>query len=133
MTNVDKLLGEATAKLDAEAQKLRLTIDDKERRLREELAPLRAQLGEIEDAIARIEGKPRKSPQASDTRAPRGQNRKLILDALKAKPGSTGSAVAAATGIAKPTAYATLAKLVKDGLVAKKQTEAGVLYRPTPS
>ncbi|MCW2999166.1 MAG: hypothetical protein JWN65_2715 [Solirubrobacterales bacterium] len=126
MTDVKQLLDDTTAKLRTEADKLEARIDKREREVADELQPLRAELAEIRDAIARIEGT---SPRSSSgTRAPRGHNRRLLLDAVADTPERTGSELAAATGIPTATAYATLAKLAKDGLVVKNDREGRVTY-----
>jgi Winged helix-turn-helix DNA-binding len=51
--------------------------------------------------------------------APRGQTQAKILDALRAAPGSSSAAVAAATGISTNTAAATISRLVKQGRVRR--------------
>jgi DNA-binding transcriptional ArsR family regulator len=51
-------------------------------------------------------------------RAPRGQNRRLILEALSDAPKTAGD-VAKETGIGRPTVSTTLTKLVSDGAAVK--------------
>ncbi len=131
MTDVTGLVAEATAKLRAEAERLRTEIEQKERGLEDELAPMRLQLGELDQAIARIEGKPVQASgtRSSQRRAPRGRNRDVILGYLTDHPSARPTEIAEATAIKKPTAYATLAKLVEDGLLEKKAEGAdGVRY-----
>lgn len=130
MTDVKDLVAEATAKLRKEAEFLREAIAKKEQALADELAPARAQLAQLDDAIARIEGKPVRTSHGS-TRAPRGHNRKLILDALNAKSGMTAAEIAKATRISQPTVFATLAKLEQDGLVEKDPTGSRVAHSLT--
>lgn len=48
-------------------------------------------------------------------RRPAGANRKAVLDAVVGKPGMSAAEVAKAAGIAYPTAYAMLKKLVDAG------------------
>ena len=52
-------------------------------------------------------------------RAPRGENRRRILDAVEQNPSASARDIATATGIARPTVATTLAKLVRDGELAK--------------
>jgi sugar-specific transcriptional regulator TrmB len=128
MTDVTHLIDDATAKLRAAAQELRTEIEQKERELEDELAPLRLQLAELDEAIARIKGKRGRAPAKQSDRAPRGRNRQLILDFLSRNPGARPTEVAEATTIRKPTVYATLAKLVQDGLVVRTDEADGVRY-----
>src|SRR4051812_32637712 len=127
MPDVQQLLDEASAKLRHEADALRATIAEKEHAFEREVDPLRTQLGELDAAIARIEGKPTSAP-ASDTdppkspRAPRGQNKHRILSVLAEGTALSPAQLAAETGIAKPTIYATLAKLAGDAEVRKEST-----------
>ena len=51
--------------------------------------------------------------------APRGQTQAKILAALRAAPGSSSAAVAAATGIPTNTVAATISRLVKQGRVRR--------------
>lgn len=128
MTDVTHLLDKATAELGAEADRLRIEIAQKERALEEEVAPLRGQLAQLDEAIARIKGTPSRAPTRQSDRAPRGRNRQLILDFLGRNPAAKPTDVAEATAISKPTVYATLAKLVQDGLLVKTDEADGVRY-----
>jgi hypothetical protein len=132
MPDVQQLLNDASAKLRHEADAIRATIAEKEASFHREVDPLRTQLGELDAAIARIEGKPTSS---SDTdvgtrkRAPRGQNKQRIHDALATGDALSPVQIAERTGIPKPTIYATLAKLASDGEIHKQSTSEGVRYR----
>jgi DNA invertase Pin-like site-specific DNA recombinase len=53
-------------------------------------------------------------------RAPRGQNRRLILAAIKNQAKTAGD-VAKETGIGRPTVSTTLTKLVSDGAAVKAE------------
>jgi predicted HTH transcriptional regulator len=124
MTDVQQLLQEATSKLRTEADKLRATIAERENAHRQELEPLRGQLTELDEAIARVEGKPPRTP--TGIRARRGQNKDAILSAVRKKSGMTAAEISDITGISRATVHATLAKLAKDGQITKKQTSRGV-------
>lgn len=128
MTDVNDLVAKATANLKAEAKRLRAELDQKQQAFEAEIAPARDQLRELEQAISRIEGTPGPSSARSGGRAPRGQNRERILDYLREHPESRPTDIAEKTAIGKPTAYATLAKLEKDGLLVKTETTSGVVY-----
>jgi predicted Rossmann fold nucleotide-binding protein DprA/Smf involved in DNA uptake len=54
----------------------------------------------------------------SNARAPRGQNRRAILEAIKDEAKTAGD-VAKETGIGRPTVSTTLTKLVSDGAAVK--------------
>ena len=118
-------VAEATAKLHDEATFLRDAIRAKEVQLEKELAPVRAQLEQIENAIARIEGRPSRTPSG---RAPRGHNRHAILRHLSESDGATAREISDATAISSATMFATLAKFEKDGLVKKRQSARGVTH-----
>ena len=60
----------------------------------------------------------RRGARTSNGRAPRGQNRRLILEAIKNEPKTAGD-VAKETGIGRPTVSTTLTKLVSDGAAVK--------------
>ena len=64
--------------------------------------------------------------------APRGQTQAKVLAALRAAPGSTSAAVAAAAGIPSNTAAATLSRLVKRGRVRRLE-EGGYALVETPA
>ena len=67
----------------------------------------------------RQERRPRRGAARTSTgRAPRGQNRRLILEAIKDEPKTAGD-VAKETGIGRPTVSTTLTKLVSDGAAVK--------------
>jgi len=107
-------------------------------KLTDELKRLRDVLTRLEgDARSRVStarrtGKPRAKPAGSATRtraakpataparAPRGQNKAKVLDALKDGP-MTASEIAKATGIATGTVSTMLTKLVKTGELAKAE------------
>ena len=59
-------------------------------------------------------------PASAPARAPRGQNKAKVLDALKDGP-MTASEIAKATGIATGTVSTLLTKLVKSGELAKAE------------
>ena len=132
MPDVQQLLNDASAKLRDEADAVRATITEKEDALRREVDPLRTLLSELDAAIARIEGKPTSrsgTRTAKGQRAPRGQNRERILDALATSDALSPIQIAERTGIPKPTVYATLAKLADEGEITKESTADGVRYQ----
>jgi DNA-binding transcriptional ArsR family regulator len=119
-TDVHKLIEDATAKLKSEAEWLRKAIGAKEQALRDELGPVRAQLAELDEAIARIEGTTiQPAPSGSSSRAPRGHNRNLILNYLAGHEDASAKDITEGTQITSTTVFATLAKLTQDGLVDK--------------
>jgi CRP-like cAMP-binding protein len=104
--------------------------------LEKQIAPLADEAEQLRTAIARLEaiepsaaGRRRSSngtrgagrrgaARTTAGRAPRGQNRRLILEAIKNEPKTAGD-VAKATGIGRPTVSTTLTKLVSDGAAVK--------------
>jgi len=59
------------------------------------------------------------------TRAPRGENRRRILETVGERPGASAAEVASVTGIDRPIVASTLAKLAKDGGVERVDRPAG--------
>jgi DNA invertase Pin-like site-specific DNA recombinase len=109
--------------------------------LEEQIAPLADEAEQLRNAIAKLEaiepargsrrtpsaargqrGTPtrRRAGQPSAPRAPRGQNRRAILDAIKVHAKTAGE-VAKETGIGRPTVSTTLTKLVSDGAAVKAE------------
>ena len=104
--------------------------------LSDELKRLKGALGRLEGGVrARVDGEHRRQPPATqratataakDTaparsptaRAPRGENKKKILTALKDGP-KTASEIATETGIKAATVSASLSKLARAGEVVK--------------
>jgi predicted Rossmann fold nucleotide-binding protein DprA/Smf involved in DNA uptake len=122
---------------------IRDAVESWKRRLEEleaQIAPLADEAEQLRTAIARLEaiepsrsGRRRGGPAAAKgaagrraarpsngQRAPRGQNRRLILEAIKTQPKTAGD-VAKETGIGRPTVSTTLTKLVSDGAAVKAQ------------
>ena len=120
---------------------IRDAVDTWKRRLselEEQIAPLADEAEQLRTAIARLEAiepagagrRPRAAngrrratarrgaARTSTGRAPRGQNRRLILEAIKDEPRTAGD-VAKETGIGRPTVSTTLTKLVGDGAAVK--------------
>jgi CRP-like cAMP-binding protein len=94
-------------------------------RLTDELERLRGALSRLEgQARSRVRGgrKPPAKPAASATpaRAPRGQNKAKVLDALQNGP-MTASEVAKVTGISTGTVSTLLSKMAKSGELAKAE------------
>ena len=70
---------------------------------------------------AAAKGAARRGARTSNgQRAPRGENRRLILAAIKDEAKTAGD-VAKETGIGRPTVSTTLTKLVSDGVAVKAQ------------
>jgi DNA-binding transcriptional ArsR family regulator len=102
--------------------------------LEQKLAPLVDEAEQLRTAIARLEaiepatgsrsanrgrGRGRRGgARTSAGRAPRGENRRLILQAISDAPKTAGD-VAEETGIGRPTVSTTLTKLVSDGAAVK--------------
>ena len=108
---------------------IRDAVDTWKRRLselEEQIAPLADEAEQLRTAITRLEAiEPRGSgrrgaARTSTGRAPRGQNRRLILEAIKNQPKTAGD-VARETGIGRPTVSTTLTKLVSDGAAVKAE------------
>ncbi len=120
---------------------IRDAVDAWKRRLaelEEQIAPLADEAEQLRTAITRLDAiepggsgrraratnagrsaAPRRSAARTSTgRAPRGQNRRLILEAIKDEPKTAGD-VAKETGIGRPTVSTTLTKLVSDGAAVK--------------
>jgi DNA-binding transcriptional ArsR family regulator len=120
---------------------IRDAVDAWKRRLselEEQIAPLADEAEQLRTAITRLEaiepggsgrrarattgsrraGTRRGAARSSTGRAPRGQNRRLILEAIKDQPKTAGD-VAKDTGIGRPTVSTTLTKLVSDGAAVK--------------
>jgi len=106
------------------------------RKLSDELERLRGALTRLEgEARSRVSGGRRKptakpaggatrtraaKPARAPARAPRGQNKAKVLDALKDGP-MTASEIAKATGIGTGTVSTMLTKLAKSGELAKAE------------
>jgi hypothetical protein len=106
--------------------------------IEQQIGPLATEADALRAAISKVEGiQPTRSTrrarsssnrQPSQTgaraarrgaaRAPRGQNRRAILDAIRTKAKTAGD-VAKETGIGRATVSTTLTKLVKDGAAIK--------------
>jgi sugar-specific transcriptional regulator TrmB len=119
--------------------------DDLLTRIRKEIDARLEQLTPVADEIRRLEAArqaldgaqatplnhnrnstPRRSSTARRReRAPRGANREAILKLIAERPDVGSAELASKTGIPKPTVYATLRALAKDGLVEKRSV-AGV-------
>ena len=120
---------------------IRDAVDAWKRRLaelEEQIAPLADEAEQLRTAITRLDaiepggagrraratnagrsaGPRRAGARTSTGRAPRGQNRRLILEAIKDEPKTAGD-VAKETGIGRPTVSTTLTKLVSDGAAVK--------------
>jgi CRP-like cAMP-binding protein len=106
-------------------------------RLNDELARLRDALGRLEGAARAQVGRGRRGRRAATSpaepdrpararrasasrRAPRGQNKSKVLEALKSGP-MTASEISKATGIATGTASTLLTNLAKTGEVTKAE------------
>jgi predicted Rossmann fold nucleotide-binding protein DprA/Smf involved in DNA uptake len=106
-------------------------LTDELKRLRDALTRLEGEARSRVSTVRRT-GKPRAKPAGGATRtraaepasvparAPRGQNKAKVLDALKDGP-MTASEIAKATGIATGTVSTMLTKLVKTGELAKAE------------
>jgi hypothetical protein len=121
---------------------IRDAVDAWKRRLAEleaQIAPLADEAEQLRTAIARLDaieparggrrgrggaaakGAGRRAARPSNgQRAPRGENRRLILAAIKDEAKTAGD-VAKETGIGRPTVSTTLTKLVSDGVAVKAQ------------
>lgn len=117
-------------------------VDDARALIQGRIGELREELGHLERALQQLDGveatgskapgkrrrakgkgRPSSKGQGNrkSQRAPRGQRRKQLLDAIKAKPGSTGAELAKAIGAQSSQVYGLLSKaqaekaIVKDG------------------
>jgi DNA-binding transcriptional ArsR family regulator len=75
--------------------------------------------------VARTRARRRVRPAGSRRRAPRGANRDAVLRVVGERPGITTSELAAASGVAKPTLYALLSSLTKQGVLQRQQLPGG--------
>jgi sugar-specific transcriptional regulator TrmB len=74
------------------------------------------------------------SPRKQRTRAPRGANREAILSVVGERPGVTAAEIADVTKISRAVTYNTLAKLIKQGKLAKTELPGGQTgYKPAAS
>ena len=126
------------------AQQVKARIKQIEEQLRQQLK-LSDELERLRDALSRLEGEARSrvsavrrsgkpavtpagsarrarvaKPASVPARAPRGENKAKLLDALKDGP-MTASEIAKATGIATATVSTMLTRMVKAGELAKAQ------------
>jgi DNA invertase Pin-like site-specific DNA recombinase len=121
---------------------IRDAVEAWKRRLAEldaQIAPLADEAEQLRTAIARLDAiEPAKAGRrtrgaaaakgaarpgarrSNGQRAPRGENRRLILAAIKDEAKTAGD-VAKETGIGRPTVSTTLTKLVSDGVAVKAQ------------
>jgi DNA-binding transcriptional ArsR family regulator len=120
---------------------IRDAVETWERRvadLEAQIAPLADEAQQLRSAIAKLDaiepaqrrrGRPsangakraparRRVAPAGSARAPRGQNRRAILEAIRDEAKTAGD-VAKETGIGRPTVSTTLTKLVSDGAAVK--------------
>jgi hypothetical protein len=86
--------------------------------------------GEVEPASPRSTSTPRprraRTPKPrARARAPRGQNLRLIREAVNDRPGATAGEIASATGIAPATVASTLGKLARDGELQRTTLPSG--------
>jgi predicted Rossmann fold nucleotide-binding protein DprA/Smf involved in DNA uptake len=115
-----------------EELKKRQNLGDELERLRDALSRLE---GEARSRVSRGRGRPKPKakraagtaartraakPASAPARAPRGQNKAKVLDALKDGP-MTASEIAKATGIGTGTVSTTLTKMAKSGEIAKAE------------
>lgn len=103
---------------------------DIERRLKE-LAPLIEEKEKLEAVLAALTGEKANGATSSrgraasrapyaggrTRRAPRGANRKAILEVVGQRPGISAREVAELTGIAKPTVHTTISQLKRKGIL----------------
>lgn len=90
-----------------------------------EIAPLQETTRRLSDLIKVATGEvrlpeaaPARARSGSGQRAPRGQNRQLILTTIGDRPGVSVAEIASVTGIGKATVATTVSKLKKDGVIA---------------
>jgi hypothetical protein len=105
-----------------------------------ELEALTAELPHLKAALKALggtgeAGQRRRSRESSPARKggrrrPRGANRRAILAVIEERPGvSIGevAAVVAKDGVGRNVTYATVAKLAKDGVIAKEKGSLAVI------
>lgn len=128
---LDRIRGELQARL----QESRAAVEEYER-LQEALTAMNgaADKDEPSDASGRtrsvVAAKRRARPGRGATaksrkRAPRGQNRSRVLNAIGDRPGVTPLELAAVSGVKGPTLYTVLRRLVDEGTVAKREPPGG--------
>ena len=101
------------APLADEAQQLRSAIAKLDA-----IEPAQRQRGRLSTDGAKRARAGRRAAPAGGARAPRGQNRRAILEAIRDEAKTAGD-VAKETGIGRPTVSTTLTKLVSDGAAVK--------------
>jgi hypothetical protein len=97
-----------------------------------ELRPLVEEIPRLEVALAALrrggsqgDSPPRRARRRTQPnrvgpkRAPRGANRKALLEAVERRPGASAAELASVTGIKLATARTTLSSLVKGGAVTR--------------
>ena len=80
--------------------------------------PLRRPRSKADQRFGTLHRGGRGAAHTATGRAPRGQNRRVILEAISDAPKTAGD-VAKETGIGPPTVSTTLTKLVSDGAAVK--------------
>ena len=109
----DKLVNEITERLD---------------RIKAELGQFDALVEErarLENTLAALKGQD-SSPAPARERAPRGENRKKILDAIGDRPGVSTAEVAEVTGVGLSTVRTTISALKREGHVEDEPSTGGV-------
>jgi uncharacterized small protein (DUF1192 family) len=87
-------------------------------------------LGGSGEAVQRRRSRESSPARKDGRRRPRGANRRAILAVIEERPGvSIGevAAVVAKDGVGRNVTYATVAKLAKDGVIAKEKGSLAVI------
>ena len=133
MSRAQDAVERAINEIDSEAKRIRVEIDKQRKDLERRIKPLQDQLSDLEDALRRLarrDGhKPAAKKRASNSRAPRGANKKAILAALKRQPGGSASEIAAATGIKTAVVSSSLTTLAKQGEVKRTKRNGRVTWK----
>lgn len=134
------LSSEETAILEAAAEQVRAAREQRERRekaagrikeLKAQIAPLQAEIDQLEALVSDKPQRQRRSSSATGTRAPRGQNDYLVLKALADRPGVSAGQLANATKLDNPTVATKLNSLAKKGQVNARKDAGRVYYTIT--
>ena len=129
---IEKKIASERAKFEKTIAPLRDKIAESEAAFKQTVKDHEA---ELRKALKTSGAKPRARTTATRaggrTNAPRGQNQRVLLTAIKATPGATAAQLANKTGLSTAITHATLQAAAKNGLVTKDKTADGVGHKIT--
>ncbi|MDP9376430.1 MAG: hypothetical protein M3P40_02450 [Actinomycetota bacterium] len=135
-TIIENVFADALKTLDERLTAVTEELDQQREQYRKAVQPLEDELGQLQDARARLTGeRPKGRASGSDggsggSRRPRGQVREAIFAAVSDRPGSSAAEIATVVGGSKASITSSLQKYAADGaLVKEKRPEGGVGFR----